>query len=380
MSCDRAYAYRYIAKIREPEYEWDDKSAPPRSRSRAVGKAVHAVLEAWQRGETPNWRDLPGQIALSGAHHVPHPDRVHVARVEAPIGNVALPPNESPDAPRVAYELHGVLWAGFRDLLVSAPGEFIRLKIDAPDGWVLYDYKTTASIERYALTAAELAVDPQACLYVAATCDELGLEELPVRWLYLESKKRRESRPVNAVIRAVDAKARLEEYAVRARKLDEIADVSQADVNTRACGEYGGCYYHVSNGGPCDARRSIGGLIQARVPKKDTIKMALDPAAQAAFSKFQANKNGVAKAAPPPPVEAPDAPADEAPAAQESTPVQTTVAPVKPRAKKAAAPSAGTPAATIAQLSATLVEAQTALDAAQARVTDLLSQIREACG
>ena len=382
MSCDRAWAYRYIVKLREPEVEWNDRKAPPRMRSRALGKAVHHVFEVWQSNDIRlvNWRDLPGQIALSGAHHVPHPERVHEARVEAQLGTVPLPPSEHADALTVAYELHGVLWAGKRDLLVSAPGEFIRLGIDAADGWCLYDYKTTASIERYALTPTSLAVDPQACLYVAATCDELGLDELPVRWLYLETKKVRRALPVDAVIRAHDAKARVEEYAVKARRLDTIPDVESADMNTGACGEYGGCYYHVSNGGPCNARRSIGGLIQARVPKKDR-DMGLSNQAKTAFDGFKKG-NGAAQSPPTTDVQAEPEAAAETVSEDElgrpvppATPVTRT-----PRKSRAVAAKPTGAVATIAQLSAELVQAQAGLEAAQAHVNDLLVAIREACG
>jgi hypothetical protein len=383
MRCPRAYAYRYVAGLREPEFAWDDPKAPPRARASGLGKAVHGVFEAWMGGSRiVDWRDLPGQVALSGAHHVPHPDRVHEARVESPIGAVPLPvaPDASPHSPRWAYELHGVLWAGFRDLLVSAPAEFIRLGIDAPDGWALYDYKSTADIGKYALAPEALAKDPQACLYVAATCDELGLEELPARWLYLETKRARISYPVDAVIRRDFAKSIMQYYAAKARELDAIADVAAAPMNTGACGEYGGCYYHHTNGGPCNARRSIGGLIQARV-KKDTTRMAtnLDPTTQAAFAKF---KNGAAKTAPPPAEET----ADEAPTGAEGGAAETPAAmpmsaPVaaKPRAKKAVA-GGPSPGVILAELSKALIAAEAACTAADAERVRLLAAIREACG
>ncbi len=392
MSCDRAWALCYIAGIREPESAWNDKTAPPRRRSRAVGKATHAVFEAWQTlGGVPNWRDLPGQIALSGAHHVPHPERVHVARVESPIGRVPLPPSANAHAPKVAYELHGVLWAGFRDLLVSAPAEFIRLKIDAPDGWALYDYKTTASIEKYALTPAALKLDPQANLYVAATCDELGLDELPVRWLYLESKKTRRALPVDARIRRDDAKERLVEYAVKARRLDLITSVEDAVMNTGACGEYGGCYYHVSNGGPCNARRSIGALIQARVPKKDTITMALQgltPGTKAVFDNFK--KNGVtpnAASMSSATTEEPSEPETRetiaGPQETPGAPVQTAPAVTKPRAARKTTstlmPSGGM-AERIAALTAELAQHEAEAAAAAANIARVVASMREALG
>lgn len=396
MRCAHAWALCYLDGKREPEIAWDDPKAPwlperlarltererkraYNARSRALGKATHAVLEAWQTlgAPAPDWRSLPGQVALSGAHHVPHPERVHESRVESPIGRVPLSPSTKPDAPKVAYELHGVLWAGFRDLLVSAPAEFIRLKIPAHDGWALYDYKSTASIESYALTPVELAVDPQACLYVAATCDELGLEELPVRWLYLETKKRRASLPVDAVIRRDDAKNTLVSYAVKARELDGITRTQDAPMNTGACGEYGGCYYHVSNGGPCNARRSIGALIQARVPKKDR-DMGLTAATKATFEGFK--KNGAVPAA----ESTPEATAGEDPAPAEpvqTTPVQTSLPAAKPRGRKPATTApAGSLAGTLAELAGQLAEAESARAEADAAIVVLKAKIREACG
>jgi RecB family exonuclease len=384
MRCPRAWAYRYIAGLREPEHAWNDPKAPPRSRSSALGKAVHGVYEAWQRGNAPDWRDLPGQIALSGAHHVPHPDRVHEARVEAAIGTV--PVGVEGDAVRWAYELHGILWGGFRDLVVSAPGEFIRLKIAAHDGWALYDYKSTANIERYSLSAAELAVDPQASLYAAATCDELHLDEIPARWLYVETKKVRRAKPVDAVIRACDAKERISSYAETARELDRITEVEAAAMNTAACGEYGGCYYHVSQGGPCNARRSVGALIQARV-KKDT-NMALAPAAKAAFDTF---KNGAAKALPSEPMtnvtaderqmEAPVEPDCEVNAGPNPpAPVVLAMTGTPKRATRKASPVAGGASERLSALVAELAQHEAEAAAAAANIARVVAAIREACG
>jgi hypothetical protein len=379
MACDRAYAYRYIAKIREPEYEWNDPKAPPRARSRALGTAMHTVGQTWQEGGAPDWRALPGQIFLSGAHFIPHPDRVHEARIEAPIGATPLPPSTHDDAPKVALELHGVLWAGYRDLVVSAPGEFIRLKIDAPDGWALYDYKSSASVERYAMAAAELVRDPQANLYAYATCVELGLDEIPARWVYFETKKVRRAAPVDATIRRDDAYEIMRPLAEKAKRLDEIVSVEDAAMNTGACGEYGGCYYHVSQGGPCNARRSLGGMIQARVRKKDE-EMALSPEAQAQLDKLKNGKLG-AKPIMAAPVEATPV-ADTVEVVLEEAPVVATPAPGpvgvrKPRAAKA--PIGGTSGVVVA-LAAELAEAQSVADAANSRVADILAKIKEACG
>jgi hypothetical protein len=386
MSCDRAWAYRYIAKLREPEVAWNDAKAPPRLRSKALGTAVHAVGEAWQTpgARSPDWRSLPGQIFLSGAHYIPHPERVHEARVEAQLGAVPLPLSKHADGPTVAYELHGVLWAGKRDLLVSAPGEFIRLKIAAPDGWALYDYKSSASIERYALTPVELERDPQANLYTHATCTELGLDEIPARWVYFETKKVRRAMPVDATVQRSNAYEIMGPLAEKAKRLDLIASVEDAEMNTGACGEYGGCYYHVSQGGPCNARRSLGGLIQARVRKKET-DMPLSAAAQAQFDKLR-NGTPAAKGAPPPPPPADEAPEAEAAASETAPALPKTTAPApgpvggKARGRKPNSAALTGPTGAVVALAAMLAAAQEVADSANADVADLLAKIKEACG
>jgi hypothetical protein len=199
-----------------------------------------------------------------------------------------------------------------------------------------------------------------------------------VRWLYLETKKVRRALPVDACIRAVDAKARVEEYADKARRLDTITTVEDAEMNTGACGEYGGCYYHVSNGGPCNARRSIGGLIQARVPKKDTTRMALDPTAQNAFDKFKKTNGTGGAAASAPPAEQ-EAETREAIPGPQETPGEL-VKSSKPRTPRKASAPAGSMAERIAALTAELAQHEAEQAAAAANVARVVAAIREACG
>jgi hypothetical protein len=399
--CQHAWALRYIAGVRDPDVSWDQivAGAPHTNRQRAtaLGKAVHAVLEAWQlsgNGHAPDidWRGLPGAIALSGAHLMPHPSEVIEAQVERGIGRVALPPREG-DGPTTALRVHGVLWAGYRDLLVK-PNAEAAARLGLRDDWILIDYKSTASIERYALTPAELARDVQANLYALDVCEELAREYVQARWIYFETKRVRRAAAVDATLRRDDALAVLEPCAALARELDAIPDVASAPKNPLACGDYGGCPHHHSVGGPCDARRSIGSLIQARVKKKVN-DMALDPAIQA---RFNAIKNGAAPAAPAPatpPAEAPaaaapatppaEAPAAAAPPIAAETPATTATlaAPRAPRTsrKAAAAPAPAAPSGIVAVMAALQVElaaAQADVDAAQARVNATLAMMREA--
>lgn len=403
--CRHAWALRYIAGIRDPEITWDDviagKPYTNRQRSTALGKAVHAVNEAWQRGDPVDWRGLPGEIALSGAHLIPHPSEALDVHVETGIGLVPLPPREGNEGPDTALNVHGVLWVGYRDLL-TLPSAAAAKRLGVLPHWLLVDYKTTASIERYALTPAELARDVQANLYAIDVCDGFALDAIQARWVYYESKRVRRAEARDVIIRRDDALAVLEPAAVLARELDAIPDVASAPKNPLACGDYGGCPHHVSVGGPCDARRSIGALIQARV-KKQVNTMALSPEVQARFDAMKAARNGAATHV----TVLPDQPAPAATATQAGT--QTVVAPnvavmlpdqpaptPPPRAPRsprkprtpaaaeavapveAAAPAPSGVAGVVLALQAELAAAQAEVETATAKRDSVLAMIREA--
>jgi hypothetical protein len=369
--CKRAWALCYIAGLREPEISWAaiEAGAPhePRQRSTALGKAGHTVLEDWYEHRTPAWQSFPGQVMHAGVHLLPHPDNVEQALVESPIGSERID-NPDPNGPQSARTIDGVRWAGFKDLVAYAPGELARLEIDAPDGWALFDYKTSAHIQRYALSPAELAADLQANLYAYDVCERFALDVIPARWVYFETKRVRRARPVDTTIARARALDVIAPFNAIARELDTIAAVDSAEMNPQACGDYGGCQYHVSRGGPCNARRSIGGLIQARV-KKDTNTMPLDPKLKSKFDKFT-KKNAEA----PEESEAPEeAEAEtEAPEAETEAPAETP-APKKPGPK----PGAAKPAVAGAKPSK-LSKLVADLEAAEARVTEIKAQIREA--
>lgn len=321
--CKRAWFYAYVAELKDPEIEWsaveryqskpgpdgraiwvDPKNphaalpasqfaphvagAPVRSRQRStsLGKAMHIVGETHYQGGAPNWASLPGQIFLSGVHHLPHPDRVLDGAVEQPISMVC----------------NGIRWRGSRDLIVSAPSEFRRMGVDAPDGWALIDYKSSRDILRYALRAdvdvfaklrkardevpERLKDNFQAQLYTAATCEEKKIGSLPCRWVYFATGDKRASVPIDTTITYDVARAAVEAASERARELDAIEREDQAPQNTDACDQYGGCPYHISAGGPCNARRSIGDFVSARVlnrKKSNTMGIA---------SKFTKLKDG----------------------------------------------------------------------------------------
>ena len=294
--CPRAWAYAYIAGLREPDVDWAEIEAgrivPPRTRSLSLGKAVHAMGEAYFGGmRAPYaWQSLPGQIFASGIGALPLPAACDEIEVERPIGDVAV---EGAPGGRV-LELHGVRWAGCRDLAVRQAG-----------AWLQADYKTTASLARYALTPEALRDDLQCAIYVVDLARRLGLSEVACRWLYLETKAVRRAMPIDVVVPLEHAIKIVEPAAALARELDTLERVDDAEQILTACYDYGGCQYHASAGGPCETVRSVGAYFEREKGKRTT--MALDPAL---LAKFQALP---APPAPPPPA-APAQPAQPAPA------------------------------------------------------------------
>lgn len=316
--CNRAWFYRYVAGIVEPRVSWSSiahyiaapsgktwhdpadasLSVPSRARSTALGTEMHKRHEQRYLGARVDWSDLPGQIALSGLHFLPDPARSRV-KVEAPIGDAAIVGPRDAHAPPVGFRVAGVLWAGYRDLVAHAPEEHARLGI-GESAWALYDYKSTADIARYALTRDKLVDDFAANLYALATCTELDLAWLPARWVYFETKRARRAAPVDAVLTRGRAFELVAAGSERARALDAITTESDATPNTDACDDYGGCPYHHSAGGPCNARRSFGAsLVQLRA-KKEKSNMPL-PAGITQLKSAAPNGTATAPAFAPPP-------------------------------------------------------------------------------
>lgn len=364
-ACERAWAYTYLDGLREPEVAWSEIErglpVPPRVRSLSLGKAVHAIGEAYFRGESVAWESLPGRIFASGVQHLPRPQDCQLVEVERPIGRPCA------DVPQgAALTVHGVRWVGLRDLLVRSDA-FPLTQVD---------YKTTASIARYALTPDQLRDDLQACLYTIDLCERFGHDVWESRWLYLETKRVRRSLPVDVSIERDHALGIVAPHAERARRLDALTSSADAEPNTLACHDYGGCRFHVSQGGPCDAQRSLRAYF-AREAKRGT-KMALDQAMMARFN---------VAPPPPPPAEAPAAAAPPPPPAEAPPPAPaaaaSTEAPAKRRgrppkaapqvAASGAAPAAGSLAAQLAEIIAELAEAEAEVEAAKARIAELLA-------
>jgi hypothetical protein len=327
----------------------------PKQRSGALGTAGHAVLEAWYEGRAPAWDSYPGRVVEAGRHLLPRPDAVR-AIVEGPIGAEPIPYPTPPtdDRPTVGFRFGGVLWVGFRDLLAFGGAELRRLGIVADVA--LFDYKTTASIARYAKDATALTADLQCNLYALATMAELDALTLRARWVYFETKKVRRAAPVDVTITRTAAEERVYAAADLARELDKIERSVDAPQNVNACEDYGGCSYHSSKGGPCNAVRSVGRLLQ--LTRKKT--MALTEEQKAKFAKF-GKKDGDAPATTAETAPTDGAPVDDAP----PPPAQKAKPPAK--AKPAAAPHPGGIAAIVATHHAEIAAAEGAIADATAK-------------
>jgi hypothetical protein len=329
---------------------------------------MHTVGERWyepHRGE-PDWQSFPGKVFLSGTHLLPHPSKCTLIQVEAAIGStpIAVPPGARDGHPTQGLLVHGVMFAGYRDLVAMAtPEEAVRLGVTDLEP-VLYDYKSSADIERYALTADQLRDDVQANLYALDVSNTFYTPEVPARWVYFATKKARRAKAVDALIHRDHALEVLEPCALLARELDTYTQPADAPCNTGACNDYNRlCEHHKDSGGPCDARRpSTGSLIQARVKKE--IKM--DAAEMKAKFDALKKKNAAPAQAE---EEAPEAPEEEAPEAEAPAEEEKPA----PKAKPAVAPKPAPKAK--ASKEPTVAELASKLEAAEAHVAEIKAAI-----
>jgi hypothetical protein len=364
--CERAFAYRYIAGIRDPDVPWEAivragkdwiKIATPRQRSASLGKAMHAIGESWYGGGSPDWSSFPGQVYLSGAHLLPHPARCHEIEIELPIGFDPYP-QEKEDDPDGCMMRDGIRFVGFVDLRVRPwESELDRLGLRAAaepfDGWITIDYKSTKD-PKWIKTPAMLRADEQANLYAydgitkAIEPGQIFEREYatpyPMRWVYFRTQGKREARAVDFGLTFREADHKVHLLVQQAKALDTLETVDQALKNPDACNAYGGCPFHHSKGGPCDAKRNLGTAILAwqrsRNPKPFGDENMID--FKAKFGKLQTQAGQVAQAVAPPSVAAPAPPAPPpAPAPEPAAPEAPAAAPVvrKPRGARAAAPA-----------------------------------------
>jgi len=288
--CEAAWAWQYIAGFRPPQLTWDEILAgavPARGqRAPALGGAVHETGEAYYDGKEPQygWGSLPGQIYASGIPYLPHPARCDEVMVEQPVGTEPSGLEPGPRVLPTVLVVGGTRFGGFFDLGVNSEEEVQRLlKGKAVSPYMVVDYKSTSSITKWGKSRETLLQDPQVCLYGLNMMQRYKLEAVDCRWLYMETGPTRKAKPVDICVERSHAERVLTALAPIARRLDLITDPLQAATNLDRCEDYGGRPCHFSRGGPCQARRSLGALIQKKQLVRSDTEMAVNPAVRANF-------------------------------------------------------------------------------------------------
>lgn len=291
--CPRAWWLTYREGYRDhgPTWEEIEAGAPhlPRHKSSALGSAVHAVAESYFAGGEPNWYTFPAQILESGIHSLPRPDECALVEVERPIGRAPVPypePPEDPRKPPTRILIAGTYWGGFVDLTLRVDSRAVldRLGLPAELEGVPFvvDHKTSSDPVRWGHTPETLASDLQFAIYAYDLMDRYGLDRAFGRWNYYASRSKRVSFPIDAWIRRDQALDVIAPHAHLARQLDAMTCRDDAEMRVSACADYGGCYLHRSNGGPCDARQSVAArLTRLRPSKEEKRPMSLKARIQA---------------------------------------------------------------------------------------------------
>jgi hypothetical protein len=279
--CRRAWAHRYIDKLRKPEMAWEQVvaweewakvhgywSEPSANsgivkpiagqRSASLGTRVHLYAQWYTTGAATadadvygprrliDWESLPGQVLQSMLPLLP------------PAGSVA------PELAEAEFELEvdGVKFRGLIDLLLDE----------------VWDHKTTRDIRGYALLPDAVAhaigaperslkSNLQSCIYALrrARQSDPPADAVTCRWTYGETDRSRRALQVVQEIPYTHALGVVERAADVARTLT-YASSDEAPPNTLACDNYGGCWYR---GQPCKVRRDYG-RIALQLEKEET--------------------------------------------------------------------------------------------------------------
>jgi len=304
--CEAAWGHNYLLGQRAPEIPWEEFEADPDTecttsqRSTSLGKAMHSVGEAWYRTEAkrvapklnmepepPNWQSLPGKVFHSGAHLLPHPHRCSQVWVESAIGDQRMPDGASAHAPPTRMRFGGIYLAGYIDLIARIHSKEVD-RLGIPSDLALIDYKSCKTMN-YALTPETLPEDLAAAIYTWWACEKFDVPRIFARWPYFETGKIRRATPVDSWLTKSKALEVIEPYHDTALRLDTLEGIEQCEKNTDFCGAYGGCPYHRTAGGDCDARRPLGKLI-ANIRKKKPMPISKEQKAAFAAARNKAGK------------------------------------------------------------------------------------------
>lgn len=223
--CNRAYGYTYVLGQRAPA-----------GAGAALGTAIHKELETWLLQKTVPENKFARSLTALG----PHPDHPNL-HIEKPL--------------RLLFPVGAA--RGFIDIFIPEPDpKFL------PKGWKwspdipsVHDWKSTASIDKYALTEDELLGNVQGILYgiearaFVAKTRKVKLTDIPevdLSWNYSSTKGKRHEKAV----RVRQTLAHVDEHlpgilsdaeAMRAAKFAGPESLNDLDGNLDQCDAFGGC-------------------------------------------------------------------------------------------------------------------------------------------
>ncbi|HEY3496240.1 MAG TPA: hypothetical protein VGK73_16185 [Polyangiaceae bacterium] len=314
--CRRAWAYRYVDKIRKPEMIWEQVLAweewakvhgywsnPPDSlgiakpvagqRSASCGTRVHLYAQWYLTGAATadadvygprrliDWESLPGQVLQSMLPLLPPAGSVAPEQAEAEFElEVGGSECSACDGSGTDFCEGGPFDCGACGGAGSVGGVRFRGVIDLLLDEV-WDHKTTRDIRGYALlpdAVADAIGAPerslknnlQSCMYVVRRARQTDppADAVTCRWTYGETDRSRRALQVVQDIPYAHALGVVERAADLARTLT-YASSDEAPPNTLACDKYGGCWYR---GQPCKVRRDYGRI--ALLLEKEETEMA----------------------------------------------------------------------------------------------------------
>jgi len=278
--CRRSWALRYLHGVK----------AERRTKSMVLGTLIHAALEAYMQGGTvydigPHSLDAgtlesfsPNELAplfdaapkraLSGTHLLP------TLSTEPTVCETQLVLNTGP-----LFEAEPIQFSS-----MSA----IDLVTQRASVWRVDDYKSTAGDRRrrdpwaYVPTVAKLKQDCQAILYALSVMQQTGAPFVECQWTYfltnLDLPERatcvkfsfswdeaiEAARPWLLLADELRQRVRAALYYGGPPPLESIPQPPIVFPEDDApCKDYGGCVYHNSRRGPCDAGNSVRELLQA---------------------------------------------------------------------------------------------------------------------
>jgi hypothetical protein len=307
-ACRRSYGLRYLEGRKEVALEWAEAEQLPeppkapkgaselekkrakearkawnKARRPALGKAGHAVIEAYFAQGVPGywhapmlWIDLaeafastPGQVVLPGLAYLPAPRECDSVLIEEAL---TLRWDFLPTELRAIVEADPLRFSGFKDL-VPVVGGRVRL----------IDHKTTYDFA-WCKTAAELIDDVQANLYAQDVMQRFGLDSIECTWVYYRTEGSPAAHPVSFTITRAAAEVFVTALVLQALELRAVMRsapkgddakrhvyVMQLPANTEACDDFGGRDCHASRGGPCNAKPSYRALMRKQTTRRTTL-------------------------------------------------------------------------------------------------------------